>query len=113
MPDNMPMMGDDDTEDDSFMPEIERENGRTSPETLNRSVLCLIILGALMDNIGSAALINICQAPLAFNHWFSDFVEVGESPPLSLDGFRWMNVCLALVVIPSLSFRHASFRKLE
>lgn len=59
-----------------------------------------IILGALADNVGSTALFPLCLSPLALEAYYADFVERGEDPIMSISGYQWLSVCVALMVIP-------------
>jgi len=53
----------------------------------------------MADNFGSSGLFPLCLAPLAFDHFCTDFLP--EDPVLTLNGYKWMSVMVALTVIPS------------
>lgn len=71
------------------------------PEKINNAVMWNIIIGALFDNFGSTALFPMCLSPLALEQYTLDFVNAGEEPILSIVGYQWLSVCVALLVIPS------------
>lgn len=70
------------------------------PETINKKTFWNIILGALADNVGSTALFPLCLSPLALEAYLVDFVEANEDPIMSVTGYQWLSVCVALMVIP-------------
>ena len=43
----------------------------------------------------------MCLSPLALEQYTLDFVNAGEEPILSIVGYQWLSVCVALLVIPS------------
>jgi len=73
----------------------------TRPETINNKVMWNIILGALADNFGSTALFPMCLSPLALEQYNFSFTNAGEDPILTITGYQWLSVCVALLVIPS------------
>ena len=58
-------------------------------------------IGALFDNFGSTALFPMCLSPLALEQYTLNFYEAGEDPILTIVGYQWLSVCVALLVIPS------------
>lgn len=71
------------------------------PAEINNVVMWNVLIGALLDNIGSVGLAPLCLSPLALEHFTLDFVNAGEEPMMSITGYKWFTVCLALTVIPS------------
>lgn len=93
-----------------------------------------------MDNIGSTALFPMCLSPLALNEYYGDFVKAGEDPVrlifhlsfrsqlfhycisnsgftfiqqlMTISGYQWLSVCVALLVIPSTQMTPYCFKKL-
>jgi hypothetical protein len=51
-----------------------------APAVLNKKHFVTIIVGALADNIGSAGLNPLCLSPLAFNAFYTSFVDQGLEP---------------------------------
>ena len=73
----MGLLVDDDDEEDAIK----------APSVLNKKHFITIIVGALADNIGSAGLNPLCLSPLAFNAYYTNFVDQGLEPIVS------MNMC--------------------
>eukprot|EP00536_Pseudo-nitzschia_multiseries_P004817 jgi/Psemu1/189075/e_gw1.84.76.1 len=71
------------------------------PEKINNTAMWNIILGALADNFGSTALFPMCLSPLALEQYNFSFTNAGEDPILTITGYQWLSVCVALLVIPS------------
>mmetsp|Transcript_36225 Transcript_36225/g.79299 ORF Transcript_36225/g.79299 Transcript_36225/m.79299 type:complete len:552 (+) Transcript_36225:412-2067(+) len=71
------------------------------PEKINQIVMWNIIIGAFADNVGSNGLFPLCLSPLAFDQFYNNFAVAGLTPVLSLIGYKWMSVMVALVVIPA------------
>ena len=73
------------------------------PETINQVALWNVVGGALADNFGSTALFPLCLSPLAIETF--RFNLVGANPPedpfLSIVGYQWLSVMVALMVVPS------------
>ncbi|CAB9522824.1 unknown protein [Seminavis robusta] len=67
---------------------------------LNQKVVFTIIVGALVDNLGSAGLTYISISPMAFNAFYHDFVSQGQEPIMSADAFKLIQTLLALAVVP-------------
>jgi hypothetical protein len=99
-------------EDEEGVPSDDDSDVIAPPETINVKVMWNIIVGAFADNVGSNGLFPICLSPLAFDQFYNDFVAVGEEPVLSLIGYKWMSVLVALVVIPSTAFTPHVFNKI-
>ncbi len=65
-------------------------------EKLDYKVFGLILLGALMDNIGSSGL-TLCLSPLAFETFY-----VNAQPAImSQVAYKWISVLVALMVVPA------------
>eukprot|EP00934_Nitzschia_sp_Nitz4_P000349 Nitzschia sp. Nitz4//scaffold439_size10204//1263//3507//NITZ4_009078-RA/size10204-processed-gene-0.0-mRNA-1//-1//CDS//3329551863//349//frame0 len=80
----------------------EEENvGR--PKEIDTRALIHIIAGSVADNFGTTAMIPLCFSPLAFKHYYLEFVEASppENPVMELTGFQWLSVMVAFVVVPS------------
>lgn len=82
------------------------------PENIHRKTLWNIVGGALLDNIGSTGLFPLCLSPLALQEYYADFVERGEEPIMSIGGYQWLSVCVALLVIPSTQVTPYTFSKI-
>lgn len=67
------------------------------PETINQPVMWNVILGALLDNIGSTGLFPLCLAPLALEQYLNN-PDLGDEPIMSYTGYQWLSVCVALMV---------------
>ncbi|KAL9182774.1 hypothetical protein ACHAXT_004053, partial [Thalassiosira profunda] len=80
------------------------------PETIHKRTLWNIVGGALLDNIGSTGLFPLCLSPLALQEFYGDFVEQGEDPIMSITGYQWLSVCVALLVIPATQLTPYSFK---
>ena len=73
------------------------------PAEIDKRTLWNIVGGALLDNIGSTGLFPLCLSPLAIEHYYADFVNQvpPQDPVMSITGYQWLSVCVALLVIPS------------
>ena len=71
-----------------------------------------ILLGTTLDNAGSVGLVPFCLTPLMFNQFYADFVDRGEEPIMSQNGFKWLMVMLAVMVTPTASFSGRIFQKI-
>lgn len=80
---------------------LEDEEEIQRPDTINNKFMWNIILGALADNFGSTALFPMCLSPLALEQYTLSFTEAGLDPILTITGYQWLSVCVALLVIPS------------
>ena len=89
---------DDDEDDSAVEKEVEHEG---LPEEINRTTMAHIIVGAFADTLGSKALFPLCLSPLAFNTFYKDFTVNDDVPIMSLNGYQWLTVLIALLVIPS------------
>ena len=76
------------------------EEEQTRPDEIDNKTFWNIIGGALADNVGSTALFPLCLSPLALEAYYADFVARDEEPILSVVGYQWLSVCVALMVIP-------------
>ena len=99
--------------------ELEEEE-EAAPEELDVMTMSVIVLGALLDNIGSSGLMRkystallhflsilnsvlflaLCLSPLAFNKYYADFINKGLTPIMPQVAYKWISVLLALMVIP-------------
>lgn len=82
------------------------------PEKIDWKIFSNIMIGALLDNIGSSGLFPLTLAPLAFNNFLQDFVVIGESPIMSPNAYKWLSVCVALMVIPGAALTQPVFAKI-
>jgi hypothetical protein len=69
-------------------------------------------VGALLDNIGSTGLFPLCLSPLALEQYLLDFAERGEEGIMTFTGYKWLSVCVALMVVPSTLMTPTVFRKI-
>lgn len=65
-------------------------------EKLDYKVFNLILLGALMDNIGSSGLVPLCLSPLAFETFYLH----AQPAIMSQVAYKWISVLVALMVVP-------------
>ena len=72
-----------------------------APEILDNCVLLNIIVGAFFDNVGTSGLYPLCLSPLAFNAYYMDFKIMDQDPILSLNGYKWLSILVALTIIPA------------
>jgi len=91
--------------------ENEEDEDDKAPETLDNCLLWNIIVGAFFDNVGTSGLYPMCLAPLAFNAYYKDFKMMGLDPILSLNGYKWLSILVALTVIPAAIISPKVFRK--
>lgn len=84
---------------DALIVDDEEEEHR--PETINQKVMWNVIGGAVADNFGSTALFPLCLSPLALEQYTLNFINAGEEPIMSIVGYQWLSVCVALMVVPS------------
>ena len=54
----------------------------------------------------------MCLSPLALEQFNFQFTELGLDPILSIGGYQWMSVCVALLVIPSTMITPYFFAKI-
>jgi MFS family permease len=66
------------------------EDNIKSPKELNRQTFGTIIIGALADNVGSAGLYPLCLSPLAFNAFYTSFVDQGLDPLMPVVAYKWI-----------------------
>eukprot|EP00934_Nitzschia_sp_Nitz4_P007181 Nitzschia sp. Nitz4//scaffold25_size161228//149956//152292//NITZ4_002456-RA/size161228-augustus-gene-0.120-mRNA-1//1//CDS//3329544664//7171//frame0 len=90
----------------------EEEDGIVRPKEIDFRAMIHIIVGSMADNFGSTALFPLCLSPLAFKHYYLDFVQSipYENPIMELTGFQWLSVMVAFVVVPSAVGTPAVFR---
>lgn len=89
-------------EDPASLKDDEDEFGNMQrPEKIDQGALWNVIGGALADNFGSTALFPMCLSPLALEQYTLNFVDAGLEPIMSVVGYQWLSVCVALLVIPS------------
>lgn len=88
------------TSDSKIMDNNKPAEDEELPKDIDNKALAVVILGALVDNIGSAGLIPLALSPLLFDTYYGSFVEEGMEPIMSQTAFRWIFVLLALAVIP-------------
>ena len=94
-----------DSDDDSL-------EEQESPKTLDHKVLGNVIVGALLDNIGSSGLLPMAMAPLALNEFYINFLEEGVNPIMSQSAFKWISVMVALTIIPGAAISQPIFDKI-
>ena len=83
-----------------------------APEKMHISVVTNVVIGALLDNIGSTGLNPLTLSPLAFETFYTDFLIRGESPIMSDVAFKWISVLVALMVIPGAGLTDPIFAKI-
>lgn len=88
------------------------EDAIVRPDTIDKKTMWNIVGGALLDNIGSTGLFPLCLSPLALYEYYGRFVEVGEEPIMTISGYQWLSVCVALLVIPSTQMTPYLFNKI-
>jgi len=73
------------------------------PDVIDKKTMWNIVGGALLDNIGSTGLFPLCLSPLALGEYYADFANATppQDPIMSITGYQWLSVCVALLVIPS------------
>jgi len=73
------------------------------PLEIDKKTMWNIVGGALLDNIGSTGLFPLCLSPLALQEYYVEFVTMDppEDPIMTITGYQWLSVCVALLVIPS------------
>ena len=89
----------------------EEDEAIKRPEKIDSLALLNIACGALLDNFGSTGLFPLCLSPLALEAFYFSFVSEGEEPILSITGYQWLSVCVALLVVPSTFITPWTFRK--
>lgn len=94
--------------------EEEEEDGQVMkrPETIDNKAMWNVIAGALADNIGSNGLAPLCLSPLMYTQFFLQFEQRGEEPVMSLTGYKWLSVILAIMVIPGAIVSPTMFQKI-
>jgi MFS family permease len=92
--------------------EIEVKNNPSLPDTIDYKTMCIILLGTFSDVIGSKALFPLCLAPLAYEVYYKDFVDNGEAPVLSINGYQLLTVFVVLAVVPSAILTPRAFQKI-
>ena len=88
------------------------EEEETRPDKIDNVTFWNIIGGALADKVGSTALFPLCLSPLALEAYFGDFVARDEEPIMSINGYQWLSVCVALMVIPGTAITPYVFSKI-
>ena len=88
------------------------EDDNKRPETIDKKTMWNIVIGALLDNIGSTGLFPLCLSPLALEQYYIDFVNKGEEPIMTITAYQWLSVCVALLVVPSTQMTPFVFKKL-
>ena len=83
-----------------------------APETLHISVTTNVVIGALLDNIGSTGLNPLTLSPLALDTFNTDFLDRGESPIMSDVAYKWISVAVALMVLPGAALTDPIFAKI-
>lgn len=91
----------------------EDEEEQKAPKVINQKHLWNIVIGAFADNIGSSGLMPLCLSPLAFNRYYTDFID--QDPPqlpiMTQDAYKWISVLVALMVLPGTLVSPWFFRK--
>ena len=90
----------------------EEADGNKELTEIDKPTMWNIMAGALLDNIGSCGLFPICLSPLAFNRFYDDFASQGLPPLLSLNGYKWVSIMVALVVIPTAALAPPVYRRI-
>lgn len=84
------------------------EGDDEGPEKIDWKLFSNVMVGALLDNIGSSGLFPLTLAPLAFNNFLRD----ANPPIMSEDAYKWLSVCVALMVIPGAALTGPIFAKI-
>ena len=90
----------------------ENDEDANAPDEIDRKTMYTIILGSLLDNVGSAGLLPLAMAPLALEQFYLNFLERGENPLMTQSAFKWLSVMVALTVIPGAAFSQHVFDKI-
>jgi len=77
------------------------DNDMPRPEEIDKKTMWNVVIGALADNFGSTALFPLCLSPLALETYTFEFYENDEAPIMSVEGYQWLSVCVAFMVVPS------------
>jgi MFS family permease len=102
-----------DESNDNKVKFLEQQNDiEELPDKIDKKIMTIIITGAFTDIVGSETLYPLCITPLAFNIFYRDFIVIGESPPLPLNGYQWLTILVPLLVIPSAIIGPTLFRKI-
>jgi len=91
---------------------VDEEDEKNRPVTIDPVALWNVIFGALADNIGSTGLFPLCLSPLAIEQYLFEFTERGEEPIMSITGYKWLSVMVALMVIPATLMTPFVFKKI-
>lgn len=75
-------------------------NANETPRTLDKRAMWNILLGSLIDNLGSSGIIPLAFAPLLFDVYYGSFIDEGLEPIMSQNAFRFIFVFITLAVIP-------------
>ena len=70
----------------------ETSDASSEDGNLNQCHLANVVFGAFLDNFGSAGLYPLCLTPLAFDVFYLDQLELGETPIMSLAAYKWIYV---------------------
>jgi len=82
------------------------------PETLNQCTMWNILAGAFFDLIGSNGIFPLALTPLAFNKYYTDFVDAGEDPVMSLISYKWLSVLFVFMILPTVYIGPKLFEKI-
>lgn len=98
--------------EDKLLLQDDDEDNVKRPQTIDSKTMWNIVGGALLDNIGSTGLFPLCLSPLALNQYYGQFVskDPPEEPIMTITGYQWLSVCVALLVIPSTQMTPKIFR---
>ncbi|CAB9513051.1 Major facilitator superfamily MFS_1 [Seminavis robusta] len=88
------------------------EDEGDAPESINWCLFGNVIAGALLDNIGSSGLFPMALAPLAFKTFYSDFIMAQQDPIMTDVAYKWLSVCVALMVIPGAALTQPVFARI-
>lgn len=79
--------------------DLDDEEDFKRPDEINKALMWNVIIGALLDNIGSVGLFPLCLSPLALNQYLAN-PDLDE-PLMTYTAYQWLSVCVALMVILS------------
>ncbi|KAL3919598.1 MAG: hypothetical protein SGILL_003676 [Bacillariaceae sp.] len=95
----------------SVATEDSKDESMEKDEVLDKRALWNVLAGELADNLGSIGLVPICISPLMFQTFYQNFVDQGLDPIMSAVAYKWLYVCVALIVVPGAAIAPFLFKK--
>lgn len=83
-----------------------------TPGLLDRKTLSIVLLGELLDNLGSIGVVSLSISPLLFQTFHSDQVSQDMEPTLSTSYYQWIYVLVAVMIIPGAVLAPPLFEKI-